>query len=252
MKRLFIDIETSPNVVLSWRVGYKIKIDCDNILKERAIICGCWKWQHEKEVHGITWDKNQNDKPVVDKFISLMSEADEVVAQNGDNFDVPWLKTRFLYHGGQAIPRFKTVDTLQWAKRNFYFNSNKLDYMAGYLGIGHKIHTEFQLWKEIVLNKDQKCLDSMVKYCKQDIILLQKVWERLQLTVSPKTHNAVQLGGSKWQCPRCASDEVKVSSTRTTASGIKQKQMKCNKCGGYYTVSMATFKQYEEDNAVSV
>lgn len=247
MKRLFIDIETSPNVVLSWRVGYKIRIDPDNILKERAIICGCWKWQHEKAVHGITWDKEQNDKPVVDKFVELMSEADEVVAQNGDNFDIPWLKTRFLFHGGQSLPRIKTVDTLQWAKRNLYFNSNKLDYMAGYLGIGRKIHTEFGLWKEIVLNQNQKSLEKMMVYCKQDIILLQKVWERLQLLVAPKTHNAVLLNGEKWQCPRCASDNVITSKKKVTAAGTIQHQMQCKKCGGFFTVGSTAHKLYQEE-----
>ena len=33
IKRLFWDIETSPNVVLSWRIGYKINLDHDNILQ---------------------------------------------------------------------------------------------------------------------------------------------------------------------------------------------------------------------------
>lgn len=248
MKRLFIDIETSPNVVLSWRVGYKIKIDCDNILKERAIICGCWKWQHEKESHGITWDKSQNDRRVVDKMIKLMSNADEVVAQNGDKFDVPWLKTRFLYHGGKSLPRIKTVDTLQWARRNLYFNSNKLDYMAGFLGIGRKIHTDFGLWKDIVLEKNPKAMAKMLDYCQKDVILLEKVWERLQMVVPPKTHVAMlKTHGEKWQCPRCGSGDVKVHFTKITAAGSKQKQMKCNKCGGYHTISMATFKQYEEN-----
>lgn len=246
MKRLFLDIETSPNVVLSWRVGYKIKIDCDNILKERAIICGCWKWQHEKEAKGITWDKG-DDRRVIERMIKEMEDADEIVAQNGDRFDIPWLKTRFLFHGGKSLPAFKTADTLQWAKRNLYFNSNRLDYMAGYLGIGRKVHTDFGLWKDIVLNNCPKALKKMVDYCKHDVILLQNVWERLNMVVPVKTHNAVVLSGEKWQCPRCNSDEVQMRGKAVTAHGTIKHRVQCVKCGGWHTINDATHKQYKEE-----
>jgi hypothetical protein len=50
-KRLFYDIETSPNIGLFWQSGYKLNIDHSNIIQERAIICICWKWEGQKEVH---------------------------------------------------------------------------------------------------------------------------------------------------------------------------------------------------------
>ena len=44
-KRLFFDIETSPNIGFFWSSGYKINIPFENILKERAIICIAYKYQ---------------------------------------------------------------------------------------------------------------------------------------------------------------------------------------------------------------
>ena len=61
-KRLFFDIETSPNIGFFWQAGYKKNIDYSNIIKERAIICICYKWEGEKEVGYLHWDAKQCDK----------------------------------------------------------------------------------------------------------------------------------------------------------------------------------------------
>lgn len=97
-KRLFFDIETSPNIVTSWRIGYNLNISPDNIIHERAIICVCWKWEGEDEVHSLTWDKNQNDKQLLKKFIKVLNSADEIIGHNGDRFDIKWLRTRCIFH----------------------------------------------------------------------------------------------------------------------------------------------------------
>jgi len=81
-KRLFFDIETSPNIVTSWRIGYNLNISHDNIVKERAIICVCWKWEGEDEVHLLTWDKKQDDKKLLEKFIKELNKADEIIGHN--------------------------------------------------------------------------------------------------------------------------------------------------------------------------
>lgn len=247
MKRLIWDIETSPNVVLSWRVGYKINIDNDNILKERSIICIGYKWEGEKEAHILTWDKEQNDKAMLAKFLKIADQADELVAHNGDSFDMPWFKTRCLYHGLQCFPTYKTVDTLQWARRQFYFNSNKLNYIAQYLGIGAKLHTEFGLWKAICLRNCKKSLKLMSDYCKRDVILLEKVWARLAMATPHKTHIGVMHGGEAWSCPRCQSEDVKKNKTRVSALGTLRHWMKCNSCGGYHPISQVAFEKYKED-----
>ena len=244
IRRLFWDIETSPNVVLSWRIGYKINIDHDNLLKERAIICIGYKWEGDKEVHCIHWDKDQNDRDMLEKFLKIANEADELVAHNGDSFDMPWFKTRCLFHGLQTIPDYKTVDTLQWARRKFYFNSNKMDYIAKYLGLGGKLKTEFGLWKEIVLHSCPKALGRMAEYCKKDVILLEEVWERLSQVVGSKTHAGVLAGGERWSCPKDGSTNVKVTKTRVTANGTLQFQMQCNDCGSYYTISERAHADY--------
>lgn len=247
IKRLFLDLETSPNIVMTWRIGHKISLDHGNLLKERAIICGCWKWEGDRRVHAVHWDANQDDKAALAPLIAAINEADEVIAHNGDRFDVPWVRTRALFHKLPVInPQLKTIDTLQWARRMFYFNSNRLDYIARFLGLGGKIKTEYNLWKAVVLNKDVKALRKMVRYCQHDVVLLEKVWQRLSVMVKPKTHVGVLNGGPSWSCPRTGSINVKISKTRVTATGAVQYQFQCLDDGTYYTVSAKAHADYVE------
>lgn len=245
LRRLFFDIETSPNVVLSWRVGYKIAINYDNLLKERAIICIGYKWGHEKSAHVLAWDKKQSDKAMLAEFIPILAKADEAVGHNVDRFDLPWVKTRCVFHGLPPLPPVKTADTLQWARRQMLFNSNRLDYIASYLGLGAKIKTEFNLWKAILLDDDRAALERMKRYCAQDVVLLEKVWEKLSVIVPAKTHAGVCEGHENWSCAGCASEDVKKTRRYVTARGVTQHQMHCNDCGRYYNVSQRAWADYE-------
>lgn len=247
LRRLFWDIEVSPDVVLSWRTGYKVSINYDNIIKERAIICICWKWEGENQVHALHWDENQDDKAMIEKFLEVANQADEMVGHNGSRFDLPWFKTRCLFYGLQTIPDYKMIDTLTWARRHFYFNSNRLDYIGQYLGFGGKIKTNFGLWKDIVLNKREKPLKEMIVYCKRDVKLLEKVWGKLATAVKHKTHAGVLSGKARWSNPYTGNTNVSVSKTRTTATGIIQYQMRDKDDGTYYTISSKVYEQYIED-----
>ena len=234
-KRLYFDIETSPNIGLFWSAGYKQKIDYSNIIKERAIIFICYKWEDEKQVYSLNWDKSQSDKKLLQEFIKVANQADELVGHNGDKFDLPWIRTRCLYHRIDLFPKYTTIDTLKLSRRQFRFNSNRLDYIASFLGIGKKIKTDFNLWKDIVLNKCEKSMAKMIDYCKQDVRLLEQVHKELRLHDTPKTHYGVIETGDIRTCPECGSNNIHISKTRILASGNKQIQYRCNDCGKYHT-----------------
>lgn len=249
MKRLFWDIETSPNIGLFWQSGYKLNIPHENIIKERAVICIGYKWEGERKSHVLRWDSNQCDKSMLRQFVAITDEADELVHHYGDHFDMPWIRTRILFHRLPPIPIFKTVDTKGLASKYFYFNSNKLDYISSFLGHGKKLHTDFDLWKKIVLQKDGKALDYMCRYCGIDVKRLESVYHDLKPFIPQKTHSGVLAGKNKWSCPRCESEKVKVSKTKVTAAGTVQKQMQCLKCGGFYSINYCTFESYKEAKA---
>lgn len=230
-RRLFFDIETSPNIGFFWTAGFKLNISTDSIIKERAIICICYKWEDEKETHALTWDSKQSDKKMLQDFIKVANEADEIVGHNGDKFDLAWVRTRCLFHRIDMFPTYITVDTLKIARSKFKFNSNKLNYIANYLGIGQKIKTEYDLWKDITFNKDKVAMEKMVKYCKMDVVLLEKVYKELSLHIPVKTHFGVIFGEDRGSCPECGSDDLIKNNKRVTASGLVKIQFRCKTCG---------------------
>ena len=180
--------------------------------------------------------------------MKIAEEADELVAHFGDSFDMPWLRGRALILGLNPTPLFKTVDTKTIAAKGYYFNSNKLDYLGGVLGFGHKISTDYQMWKDITLNNCRKTLNKMMVYCARDVELLEKVYGKLRFTPDAiKSHAGVMAGHDRWSCPHCGSVHVHKSKTRVTPKGIIQHQMKCNDCDGYYSVSDYVFRLYTQD-----
>lgn len=234
-RRLFFDLEVSGNLGIFWTAGFKLNIGPENIIKERAIICACWKWEEEQETHSLTWDAKQCDKKLLIQFIKILNEATEIVGHNGDRFDLAWIRTRCLYHHLDMFPTYLTIDTLKIARSKFKFNSNKLDYIAKFLGLGEKIKTDFGMWKEIMLNKDKVAMDKMVKYCKMDVILLEKVYKELGKHIVPKTHYGVIFGEGRGTCPECGSEDIIKRGYQVSVSGSIKTRFSCNTCFKYHS-----------------
>lgn len=231
IKRLFVDIETSPNVAYIWRPGHKLSIDYSNIVEERQIITVCWKWQGDNYVSSIDWGSKQDDAKIVKKVIPLLEEADEVVAHNGGKFDIPWIRGRALFHRIPMSPKVQIVDTLTLARRYFNLNSNRLDYIGKYLGLEGKIGTDYSLWKRVMAGENA-ALREMVTYCKRDVELLEEMWDIVSPYFPPRTHST----GNRGECPECGSGNLTVNKRRVTSAGHKQVQLVCGDCGKYHTM----------------
>jgi DNA polymerase elongation subunit (family B)/predicted RNA-binding Zn-ribbon protein involved in translation (DUF1610 family) len=234
-RRLFFDIETSPNIGLFWEAGYKKNITTDNIIKERAIICICYKWEDEKEVYSLQWDSKQNDKTMLTKFIDVANTSNEMVGHNGDKFDLAWIRTRCLFHKIDMFPNYVTIDTLKVARSKFRFQSNRLNYIAEFLGLGGKIKTEYNLWKDILLRNDKIAMEKMIKYCKKDVTLLEQVFKALRGHMIPKTHYGVVFGTDRGTCPECGSEDLTRNNKVITATGLTRIQYKCKTCNHYHS-----------------
>lgn len=255
MKRLFLDIETCPCIGSFWRPGYNISLSHENIEVQARIITAAYRWQGDKKVQALIWDEvdsktkepfgafQQSDERLVKTLVPIMNKADEIVAHYGDGFDVPWIRTRAMFHGIVG-GIWKTVDTKAWASKNFVLPSNKLDAIAKYLGIGTKIRTDYDLWRDITFRDDTKALDKMVRYNKHDVELLEEVFTYLSRYCEPHTHLGVLEGKPKWTCSRCGSRLVGRANTRVSKTGIIKHEMGCNECGGYYMINNAAYNLF--------
>ena len=244
IKRLFFDIETSPMVVYSWRTGWKLNIGTENIIEDWKIICISYKWEHEDKVRNLTWDKNHCDKQMLIDFIEIINSADESIAHNGDRFDIKKIRTRCIFHRIPMFPSYKTLDTLKKAKSGFNFNSNRLDYIAKFLGVGAKLeHEGFNMWVKC-MQGDKEALKNMVEYCDMDIIVLEDVFLTLQNYILPNTHAGVINNNLKYSCPRCSSENVELLKNTVTAMGTIKRKMECSDCGGVHDISNASYMNF--------
>ncbi len=240
LKRLFFDIETSPNIVYSWNVGYKLNISYENIIQERAIICICYKWEGEDKVNYLTWN-NGDDSRMIYQFYDVLMQADQVIGHNGDQFDLKWFRTRCLYHGILNMPSIESVDTLKLSRKSFRFNSNRLDYLGQFLGLGKKTETGgFSLWKDVISNNEE-ALMKMVTYCQNDVVLLEKVYNKLEGYSKQKIHVGVLNGKDQCSCPKCTSDNTYSNGNIISSLGTVKKKIQCQDCGTYFTVSKSVY-----------
>ena len=169
-----------------------------------------------------------------------------MVGHNGDKYDLAFIRTRCLFHGIEMFPSYDTIDTLKNSRSKFRFNSNKLDYIAQYLGVGAKIKTTYNLWKDIVLEKDKEAMANMVQYCKVDVQILEKVYLKMQGHFLPKLHHGMLNGAKKHSCPECGGTTLYVHRKRVSVSGYPKFQMKCITCNKFHTVSGNNLKYYIE------
>tara|TARA_R100001460_G_scaffold14262_1_gene31998 strand:+ start:2618 stop:3376 length:759 start_codon:yes stop_codon:yes gene_type:complete len=245
MKRLFFDIETSPCIGWFWRPGYKTRLSYNNVIEDAKIICISYKWQDEDKVSTLDWGRKKDDKKLIKEFVKIMNKANEIVGHNGDRFDIPWVRTRALYHGIESVPRWRTLDTLKSVRSNLRLPSNRLTDIGRYFGLGEKIKVDGDLWQNIVFG-DASRMNEMIDYCEQDVVLLQQIYEKIVKVVPEKTHVGVVNGGPKWSCPHCGGMTVIRNGTDVTRAGTESQKMQCKSCKKCYRISTKVYSKYLE------
>jgi len=233
MKSLLFDIETAPNLAYVWG---KYEQDVIEFKSHWYIISFAYKWLGGKiKSYSLPDFKNyakdpEDDKELCRKLWELFNEADCLIAHNGRAFDIKKTQAKFLQHGFPPPEPFKQIDTLSVARKYFKFDSNRLDDLGKYLGIGEKINTGgWKLW-EGCIKGDKKAWAKMVRYNKRDVELLEKVYLKMRPWI--QGHPNINLyGKTDDKCPNCGGGLTR-QGTRKNRSTINQ-QYKCRNCGAW-------------------
>lgn len=226
-KVLVFDIETSPCLGWFWQTG-KARITADQILDHTKIIMISYMFVGDKETQCLVWDKNQNDKSMLEKFAKVAAKADAVIGHNSDNFDIKTLNARVAYHGIKPIVWGSAKDTFKMIKKKFRLPSLTLKYLLRYFNLSSKLKTESGLWVKVWWDKDKKALQDMIEYCKQDTRGLEELVRRLQPYLEPIVNHSLR--SEKMCCPKCGSEDYQKYGFRFTNLGKYQRYL-CNSCG---------------------
>lgn len=242
-KIMIWDLENSHIVANTWGL-WQQNINTGDIMHDWFLLCGAWKFLGEKKVYTAVPTKKEllakNDKRIVKEIAAAVESADMLVAHNGDSFDLKKLKTRVLKHNLKPISFIKTVDTLKVARKEFKITSNKLDYIAEFLGLGNKLVNPPRLWNNVE-SGSMKHLKLMVEYNKVDVTLLEDVYLRLRPHMSnhPDINIFAERGKESREvafesCKACKSINTQKYGIRYAATKKYQKFL-CKACGHVFS-----------------
>lgn len=228
---LTFDIETAPMLGYFFQAKTRY-ITPDKVVDKGGMISFAAKWYDQRRVlfHSTFHDGYDG---MLDALWNLISEADIVVGYNSQRFDVPKIRTAFLLAGYPPIRPFKQVDLLRTVRSQFAFPYNRLDEIAGALGVGRKTtHQGFGLWTDCMAG-DPKAWALMKKYNMQDVRITEAVYDRLRGFLDGHPNLALWAGDEKNKiCPNCASGDIVEAGTARTAQ-TAYGQYRCNGCGKY-------------------
>ena len=224
MKLLEIDIETAPNVCHTWGL-FNQNIGINQIVAPGFTLCVAAKWVGDKKVMFF-----KHDEPdFLDSVWTLLDEADAVIHYNGRNFDMPILNKEFVEKDMAPPSPYHQIDLLQVARKRFRFTSNKLDFVAQFLGLGGKHHHKgHQLWTDC-MEGCSKAWKVMKKYNIQDVLLLEKLYFKLLPWIQSHPNHALYTEDTRPCCPNCGAFKVVKCGTETTLTMTYQRY-RCGSC----------------------
>lgn len=243
MRTILLDIETSPNLADVWGL-WNQNVGLDQLRESSELMCFAAKWlgdpakltrfvsgQHDPRHSGGRWEMVQAAHAVLD-------EADAVATWNGKRFDIPHLNREFLEGGLKPPSPYKQIDLLETAKKQFRFPSNKLQYVSTHLGLRGKVgHGGHKLWTACMAG-DEAAWRLFERYNKQDVVLLDGIYQRFQPWVPGHPSHAALNGEDV--CPKCASTRLQRRGTYQTPQSTFQRYQ-CQQCGAW---SRATKREY--------
>jgi DNA polymerase elongation subunit (family B) len=230
---LLIDIETRPGSGYSWGLWEQNIIEQ---IEPWSLLCFAYKELGEKKVHCLSRldFKDKTEKSLVKAAWEVLNSADVIIGHNLDSFDNRKLKAKFVEYGLKPPKPYKTIDTKKIAKSQFAFDSNSLNYLGEILGLGKKLETGgWSLWRR-VMKGELKAWKEMIAYNKQDVILLEKVYEVLKPW--HPNHPNLALYEGRPGCPVCKTPRVQRRGVQVLRASINARfQCQGRECGHWFS-----------------
>jgi hypothetical protein len=238
-KVLVLDIETSPIEARVWGIRDQF-IGHTRVRKDWTIIAWAAKWLGEPASKIMYRDQRSakniaDDSRMLRDIHQLMDEADIILTQNGNRFDVKKLNARFILNDFPPPSPFKKLDTCVIAATKFGFTSNKLDYLTDklctkYKKLKHKKFPGDELWDEC-LDGNPEAWAEMEKYNKHDVLALEELYGVLGPWVADMNFG-LYIDDAKPVCRQCGSDQLILRGAAYTESG-KFHKYQCKSCRGW-------------------
>lgn len=237
-KIVVLDIETAALQSYHWAL-FDQNISLDQVQHDWSILAFCAKRLGSKSTEymdtgGRGIKHVRNDSRLLARLWTILDEADIVVGQNVRRFDLKKINARLIQSGYGPYSPVRVIDTLEVARRQFAFTSNKLAWTSKYLTdepkSAHKRFPGFDLWAECL--KDNKAAwAEMRRYNIRDVTATEKLY----LKMRPWIVNHPKLGvyfkdTGVHKCPNCGSGNTQRRGVAVTQA-FKYPRFQCQSCG---------------------
>lgn len=235
-KVLIFDIETAPITAYTWGL-YDQNVGLNQIKSDWHLLSWAAKWYGDPASKVMYMDNSrtteiQNDKALVMGLAKLLNEADIIITQNGNSFDVKKLNARAVINGLPPIKPCQSTDILKEGRKVFKFTSHKLEYVTGILNkkykkLKHEEYPGFELWAAI-LKGDRHAWAVMKKYCIHDVLATEESYQMIQGWI--KSQNVSVYADRVGMVCQCGSKKVDARGFAYTTAG-KYQRYQCHDCG---------------------
>lgn len=233
---LIFDIETAPIQAYVWGL-YDQNVGLNQIKSDWHLLAWSAKWLGDPASKTMYMDNSKSkdikdDKALVGNLSELINEADFIITQNGEAFDVKKLNARAVINGLDPIKPVRSTDILKEGRKVFKFTSHKLEYVTNMLNkkykkLKHSKYPGFELWSA-VLSGDKRAWAEMRKYTIHDVLSTEEAYLNIQGWI--KTQNmASYLEDVTMRC-KCGSDDLESRGYAYTDKA-KFQVYRCNTCG---------------------
>jgi DNA polymerase elongation subunit (family B) len=228
VKLLTLDIETSPNLAYVWGL-WDQNVGLSQLAEASEVMCFAAKWHGTKKVEFYSNHHDGHDEMIAQAH-RLMDEADAIITYNGRSFDMKHLRREMVLAGMTPPSPHKDIDLIQTVRQQFRFASNKLEHVAGELGIGHKLkHHGFEMWLDCIRG-DEKAWAVFKRYCQQDVLLTERLYDRLLPWIANHPHHSLFVDEGSPSCQNCGGSDIESRGWATTTLG-RYRRFQCKACG---------------------
>ena len=177
-KILFLDIETKYMLLEGWQL-FNQNFSVDQIAEDWSILSYSCKWLHSPEIFYSDVSEITEDA-LIQELHDLLDEADFVVAHNGRRFDMKKIRARMITRGFKPHSPVRVIDTLEIAKKEFAFSSNKLLHLTRLLckknqKSDHGKFSGHRLWQEFCKGTPE-AITEMRDYNQIDVASLEELY----------------------------------------------------------------------------
>jgi len=146
------------------------------------MLAWCMKEHGKDIIHGDVLTRKEvrdkDDRRIIKSAVETIKNYDRIVTYYGTRFDIPYVRSRAIYHG-MEFPAYRDLyhtDLYFMARSKFCVSSNRLKTICEFFKIPAKDHPMTpELWQKAGAG-EEKALKTILTHCKEDVDSTDKVF----------------------------------------------------------------------------